>query len=536
MITEVLTDFLTEKNLQSEGLKYAYYVPKFNLRGWGVVYARFYVGDTLIRISTKVKAKKSFWNNGIILYPSSAMMSDKIIMRNVDTYLTDLYNRVDKVYCDFLCNETETESLTLINNIKNVINPMRSAKARKPQSLISMLKQTVEVTTENAKTKISQDTYINSYAEFLKVNRYVDDIKTLNQRNVLEFRNWLVDNLASSTARNTLTNFITIIHKCELKYDVNFGISRSNIPKIEDKRTTEERRENVYALTNEDLDKLRNVKLSKTKSIIRDLFLILCQTSVRIEDLPELLNPKNYQDKDGVTYAIFKAQKTDARYIIPLNDSRLYANTLELINKYVGLSVPKTVSFNIHLKEIARQANLGTLITHTSDKGGKKIEKTIHVYDKISSHWGRHTFITNAIRYFKLSPDKIKHITSHTDTTMIENVYTNTTVQDNINILSTALGETSQKTSANNTNNSASKSNNYNIDGLEEAKSVMRYLRIGFDDNVTFENAIQQISMRQIQLIEDYGINIEILKNLFNLTLPMNRRVYALHNLLESLK
>ena len=538
--TDFLTDFLTEisaENNFDEGLRFTYYVPSFNRRDWGCVYVRFYVSNVIYRISTKIKVKRAFWNNGIINYPKDSLMSEKILMRKVDSYLLSLADRVDSVYCDYLRNETTIDKLTLVNNIKNTINPM-SRKTKRPQSLISMLKLTVSDSTKSYSTSTSDSNrdYINKFAAFLKVRKLKDDISTLNQKTINDFRDWLVSSVAATTANNILTNFLRFIKDCERKFDVDFGIDKDRIQKIVDSRSSEEKRGNFYALTHEDIDKLANLQLTKTKARIRDLFLLQCFTSVRFADLPQLLDPKNRIEKNGIVYSTFLSKKTDTRYLIPLNDTELYPQTLEILNKYVELKKIPT-NYNTRVKEIAQEANLDYVINHTSNKGGKKTTKQMFVYEKISSHWGRHTFITNAQRYFGISPDKIRLITSHSDTNMIEKVYTNTTLGDNIDILHSALRKQSENTQSNNsTETTPSEKNNYNIDGINEAKSVMRYLQIPFDDNITFEEAISEIATEQAKLIENYGVNIPTLKVLFNLTQPLSKRINALRSVLKSLE
>lgn len=82
----------------------------------------------------------------------------------------------------------------------------------------------------------------------------------------------------------------------------------------------------------------------------------------------------------------------------------------------------------------------------------------------------------------------------------------------------------------------ATKSDNYLIDGIEEAKSVMRYLGINFTYYTTFNEAIAKIATKQNELFETYGVKVEILKTLFSLSLPLIKRIDSLKAILKVLE
>ena len=82
----------------------------------------------------------------------------------------------------------------------------------------------------------------------------------------------------------------------------------------------------------------------------------------------------------------------------------------------------------------------------------------------------------------------------------------------------------------------ATNSNKYLIDGVEEAKSVLRYLGIEFHYYICFDEAIAMIAKRQNELCETYGVNVEILKALFSLSLPLAKRIDSLNAILKVLK
>lgn len=361
MMAKVLTYFSTESNFESEGLKFRFYLPNVNKRGWGFVYASFQIGDSLFRVTTRVKVKSEYWCNGIVIYPTRGeMMSEKLLHRNASERLNEIRQKVDEVFYTYLCNESEIDALSLIDDIRKTINPMARKSKQQPQSVISMLRQTINEVTPNPKTLKTQNTIVAKFEEFIKVKGMDDDVSTLNQRNVEAWRDWLVTRLSSLTAKTTLTNFITITKKVEKKYDIDFHIDRNKISKINDNRTNEEKRENFVALTNGDLERLSNLEnLKDNERMVRDLFLLQCYTSVRFEDLEELLNTKNHRTIKGIRYAIFKSLKTQTTYHTPLNDDRLYPKTIEIVERYANLQSIPTIGISAAIVSGRQQCRCG---------------------------------------------------------------------------------------------------------------------------------------------------------------------------------
>ncbi len=518
--------FLTEFD---EGLRLRYYIPKINNRGWGVVYATFQVGDRKLRLSTRVKVKAEYWNKGVVIYPSKGLLSDKLLHRIAEKKLYEITENIDKVFFDYLNNETSINELNLIEDIRNKITPM-AKKNKQPQSVICMLKFAVEET-PNEKTKKQKISYINKFSDFLKVKNLKDEVKVINQNNMNLFRDWLTTSVQTSTAKNIFDNFFTILRHTEIKHNMSFDVDKKKIIKIKDPRTQEEKKDNYVALTSEDLQKLSSVEVTNSERVVRDLFLLTCYTSVRYEDILDVLDAKHYKVLDGITYCIFKSEKTKITYHIPLNDPNLYPKTIELIEKYANLSKMPT-NFDGRLKKIAKKANLDTLYIHSNAVGTKVVKEEKIMYDGISCHWGRHTLITNLHRYFGMQAKDIKYISGHADEKIIESTYINTTTEDNVNLITKALKRNNQVTNPNNACNTSDV--NRGINGIEEGLNVLKFLGVDVtEENLTFEEIVEMIMKREGVLLNDYGVKVSTLKDLFNYVLPISKRIARLREILK---
>jgi len=141
-------------------------------------------------------------------------------------------------------------------------------------------------------------------------------------------------------------------------------------------KTVQEVPDTIY-LTENELQTMYEFDISTEPKLekVRDLFMIGCDTGLRISDLKRL------------------------------NKSNLKANTIEIKTqktgeKYDG-NIPPTISeqkYNDYLKELGRLIGLDEPINTTITKGGRKVTETKPKYSLITSHTARRSFATNAYK------------------------------------------------------------------------------------------------------------------------------------------
>ena len=438
-------------NFQSFNL--SYYLNKPNKGGLGVIYARFRIGGKLYRISTKLRTKKEYWDQSmgdIRIKRDSVSRGDWVIYSAIQKELNSLSNVVGEKIEYYICDSNNSISpVSVGDEIAKLINSnfgMEKKKTAAPKSLISLLKGIV-LDYEDSKSQSTFMGIVSTFDKFMTETGVKDDISSLNMDLMRGWQEWLVKEKKTVKRINCCVDMLFRWAKnLEQKYGYDFKLDKDKIEPIKDKRSIEERRNNGIALTPEEIDKIRNLDLTGKKRLVvaRDMFLLQCWCGNRIEDFPLLLDSKNIsKHKDGVYYSEFNNQKTKTNCITPLNS--LYPMAWELVKRYKDNCPYNTKSqfndYNRLIKQIATLAGLDREITKVEQKGKDKVTKVYKLYDKISSHVGRHTFITNCIREKGLTPDKIKIISGHSDTQMIENTYTNLTKEDNREILSKAVEE-----------------------------------------------------------------------------------------------
>lgn len=139
-------------------------------------------------------------------------------------------------------------------------------------------------------------------------------------------------------------------------------------------------------LTIPEVHKLYNYHFENKKlEQIRDVFVFLCFTGIRFQDLVEF-------DKKFIKNNVYikKASKTGIDYIIPLSEI-----VQEILVKYkYQLPVISNVKSNLYIKEALEATGLFDDYTEQIDKTTGKYKQR---FDAITMHKGRDTFITNLV-------------------------------------------------------------------------------------------------------------------------------------------
>ena len=516
-------NYITE--LQS--IRLGFYMNKPNKSGLGKIYARYRIMGKLYRVSTGLRAKSDYWDKttgSMQLRRDSVSRKDWIIYTTIQKELNSLSNIVDEKLECYLCATNKDLSpegmgldiATLINNRFKMKEKRKTDKT----PLMAKLKGIV-LDYDNEKTQRTLLSILATFEKFLTETGVEDNISNLNMDLMRAWRGWLDLQKYSVSRTKACINFLfTFAGKLERQYNYDFKLDKNKIEPVKDKRTQEERRNNGIALTPEEIGRLRDIDLNDNSRLIpaRDMFLLQCWCGCRVEDLPLLLDSKHIsRENDGNYYSTFKTQKKGVTSITPLTS--LYPGAWDLVKMYADkcpfVSNSDLTKYNRQLKDLAKLAGLDRKIIYTGQKGKDKTTEKFCLYDVISSHDGRHTFITNCIREKGLTPDKIRLISGHSDTKLIESVYANLTQEDNREVLSKAIKETQGSTTGT-THTDNSKPGRYDV-GLNDpgVKSPVEFclwlvgiLGINTDtNNISLPELFGMIAEKKQEIIKDYGKN-----------------------------
>ena len=250
-------------------------------------------------------------------------------------------------------------------------------------------------------------------------------------------------------------------------------------------------------------------------------------SGVRVSDLPKLFtNQYKTIEEEGKQLIQIISQKETITAVIIANDT-----IKALINKYkegLPYSITKD-TYNRALKQIFELANLTNLETYTKEINGVKKEVKERLCDIISSHFARHTFISRKLRE-GWSFEKVCYLTGHANDEQIRLVYEHLTEKDKGHAVLKELDKIEQKKE--NTNNTPSN----DIQNLiAECKDVLIMLGAEYseirDINV-LDTLLLKLYVDYHRRFEEYGINAEQLKHIYNNKQTFKEKQIALQTLI----
>ncbi|UAY52129.1 site-specific integrase [Ferruginibacter albus] len=332
-----------------------------------------------------------------------------------------LNDTLDKIETDILhCYRTyknEFNSEPTIHRLRELVNTRRGKNVIKVIDPIDIL-QFGQIFIADAKegkhinlvrgtqvTKVTIRTYeqtlrlLQSYAEYANKKLRFEEINTSFHKdfvhylsNIYKYKNEDKElNLKVNTIGKHLTNIKTFMN-CAIEK----GFTKNDAFKNKTFKVIRENVENI-ALNNDEINALEKLDLNDNQRLdkVRDLFLIGCETGLRISDLKRLSEDHVIVISDK-KYIKIEMTKTRNTVTIPITD-----RISRIIVKYkaVGQYFPETISdqkTNDYIKEIAKKIPLlCEEVIINSTEMGLRVSKKIPKYNLITNHTARRSFATN---------------------------------------------------------------------------------------------------------------------------------------------
>lgn len=225
------------------------------------------------------------------------------------------------------------------------------------------------------------------------------DIPFYNQFNYFLTKEYKSEISGRSYKINTVGKHITNL-KTFMQNAVDNKITSNTSFKAKSFKVMHEAVETVY-LTQVEIDSIYQLDLSKSKKLdnARDMFIIGCETGLRISDLKRL-GANNIEEHNGAEFIKIEMRKTEKPVVIPISN-----RVKDLFKKYkdkTGDYFPKAISdqkMNEYIKEIASKVELlQKPISYNTTVNDKRITISKPKYDLITNHTSRRSFATNAVK------------------------------------------------------------------------------------------------------------------------------------------
>ena len=261
-----------------------------------------------------------------------------------------------------------------------------------------------------------------------------DSVQMLTDKGLSDFEIYLRGKgKSASNIRNCLRIVRILINEVMVKHPdfKMYGTKKVDVKLPRNVRTEGKKVE----LTEDEITAIETCEeLTPTQMEYRDLFVLECLTGQRASDIPILFNPTRYTINKN--YFSFVTKKEGVPALVERTPE-----VLAIIERYKDgfkhIDVESEIlakNETIALKEISKKANLNRMITYSDNKG--KIQ-TKPLSEILSSHFGRHTFVTRMARTVPL--ETLKFLTGHKDTQALQKYYLHQTEDDRISLVDKAL-------------------------------------------------------------------------------------------------
>ena len=417
-----------------------------------------------------------------------------------NTIVNNRLRAIDRAYLEkieYFCNNYQSLD-SMPESLLKAIKPEYKMPNKKKQNILQ--KSATELMIEyrlnnqaNERSYGTARTNILDFRKFLESTKIPDLLSSMTKDIAARYAEWLkAQNISINTANQRIRALATNLKNLTTIPDLNYTYPLpAKLPLLKQTITGDELEDNEIALTEEQIDTLYNLSdLTDEEAVARDMFCLQCWTGVRVSDLSQVLCSANLKTIEGEVFTIFRPEKTknskNLRAIIPL--TKLFPAALDIVKKYLD----KTPSFiksrknnyNELIRSICRHAQFNETRTKTIDSGRGKHSETVPLWQLVSSHKGRHSFVTNCKKR-GIPENEIIKMTGHATTVQIKKTYDNTDAEDNALLLLKTLcpGKTDTGDSQLQTNNESQVITNIQTKPIPAVLSV-RDLRTSLVDAI----------------------------------------------------
>lgn len=504
------------------------------------LYLVFKLGNKQHKVSLGVKVIPNHWNGKINKALISANLTEIENKNNfiVNKKVNDGFLAYSNLI-DYLCSHTEE-----INDPTKAIKTIftMATKTAKKEKLSATLYKALRGGNVAESSYNRYNGILKEFLEWVDKNHKDLTIDDLTKDILKEYMDYLFNQTTThkithqkvKPENNTIINkikvILVIIHYLDNDelynqlHNVTKGIKTHN------------QDENQIYLTEDEIQRIYDLKLEGKEEIARDLFIFQLSSGQRYSDIEKLSGKslKEYIKGDIVAIA---QQKTKTKVAFPIDDK-----AKAILEKY-DYTLPQMTTQNVnkHLKKIGEKAELNTPCNNVELRGGDVYEYTCAKWQLLTTHCSRRSFISNAIKQ-NIDSSIIRKVSGHKSLNAF-NKYNRINSEEAVEAMQKAMGKAEEtntpKTSGNTSRNAGNQANdnNTNNDKVNEYKRVLSILEIPpyqWIDLNDEEELFRLIHDAEKRIHDNYGIDYKKLKDIFNnIDLTMGDKVEAIKELIQ---
>jgi site-specific recombinase XerD len=368
--------------------------------------------DRIVLTLPNLQVNTKEWENG-----GMKLTRGKQENSYIQNDLNEFQNKVDRFYREFRrVNESNPTKVDILTYLKSDVKLEDYFKPKNTTLMIPMIWKTIkeretglELNNGKKYQRGSIDNYESMIRAFERFQKYrkkgITNVEIVTREFILGFENYLtnIENLKLNTVGDRLKNLKTFIslyskrgflpHNPFIKYSI----------KIPKEPSTS------IALDKDEMRDMYELDLSDNPQwdLIRDQFLVLCWTGLRISDFSQF-NSFDRGDDEVIT---LHNEKTDTEIHIPI-----FPMAKRILDKYNG-RFPKMLNeqtLNEEIKEIGKLVpGLNRSIQIKYTKGGVVIKETLKRYQLLVLHCARRTLATMLVIELGIDLSTVCLITGH---------------------------------------------------------------------------------------------------------------------------
>lgn len=441
-----------------------------------LVYLSTYIDGKHYVLSTKVKVYAYQWNFKKQLAVISNVQSKQDNRNN--KIVNDQLSKVRRYYSEFIeyiCNNDvddigETLKLFIYRNMaKKKKIDLKRIIAEALEHYHTYVKKTIKDS-----TKRQNESLLSEFGRFVDTLPEKDKtMRIFSQKGLNRYKQYLIDKMDRSKTDGKKRNFgVGQLNRCggiiallinRVLVEKEDGISTVVWNKVDDPRS--ENQKGHVPLLDDEVTAIENCSgLTDVEKEYRNIFLLQIECGQRVSDLAKILTGDYVVGQvDGCECILITTKKENTPAVVDLTPKvrilleRIKSHKLvdpqEFKNKTEGKG---NNTYNEAIRRIAKKAGLDRVIVKIDSN---QIEEKRPLYEVITNHDARSTFITNKIKE-GVPPDKLCIMTGHASEEMINRVYAQLTIEDKIRSITPYLSHGKNEKDADSPTDSTSKNPN----------------------------------------------------------------------------